>query len=78
MFGAARLARMKRELAQFEDRPPHGISCWARDEVVGHLEAQIVGGEGTPYDGGVFRLDVRLPDRYPFEPPKVNFNAMVV
>jgi len=73
MLGAARIARMKREMALFDDRPPHGISCWMKEEIVGHLEAQIVGGEDTPYNGGIFTLDIHLPDRYPFEPPKINF-----
>ncbi len=29
--------------------------------------------QGTPYEGGTFRLEVVVPERYPFEPPKVRF-----
>ena len=33
--------------------------------------AVIQGAEGTPYAGGSFRLQLSVPPRYPFEPPKV-------
>lgn len=33
----------------------------------------IRGAEETPYEGGSFRLHVAVPQRYPFEPPKVHF-----
>ncbi|XP_013397017.1 ubiquitin-conjugating enzyme E2 T [Lingula anatina] len=68
-----RAARMKRELQMLQDSPPYGISCWSVENSIDHLEAQIIGGEGTPYEGGVFKLDIHLPERYPFEPPKVHF-----
>lgn len=68
-----RVSRMNRELSLLEREPPPGISCWQKDNDVTHLEAQIFGGEGTPYSGGVFKLEITIPDRYPFEPPKVQY-----
>jgi ubiquitin-protein ligase len=35
--------------------------------------AVIRGAEDTPYAGGNFNLSVAMPQRYPFEPPKVHF-----
>jgi len=35
-----RAARMKREMAMFETSPPHGISCWMKDENFEELEAR--------------------------------------
>jgi len=35
--------------------------------------SEIIGAEDTPYDGGIFVIHLSLPDRYPFEPPKVCF-----
>uniref|UniRef100_A0A8K9XZP2 Ubiquitin-conjugating enzyme E2 T n=1 Tax=Oncorhynchus mykiss TaxID=8022 RepID=A0A8K9XZP2_ONCMY len=34
---------------------------------------EIVGGAETPFEGGVFSLEIIVPDRYPFEPPKMRF-----
>jgi ubiquitin-conjugating enzyme E2 D/E len=31
------------------------------------------GAEGTPYDGGIFKLQVKFPDNYPFKAPDVKF-----
>ncbi|OII71652.1 Ubc1p like ubiquitin-conjugating enzyme [Cryptosporidium ubiquitum] len=33
----------------------------------------IRGPVGTPYEGGVFQLDIIVPKEYPYEPPKVKF-----
>ncbi|XP_071956316.1 ubiquitin-conjugating enzyme E2 T-like [Antedon mediterranea] len=69
-----RLGRMKKELKMFETSPPSGITCSMKsDDSSDSLEAQILGAEKTPYDGGIFKLDIELPVRYPFEPPKVRF-----
>jgi ubiquitin-conjugating enzyme (huntingtin interacting protein 2) len=38
-----------------------------------HLVGTINGPEGTPYEGGVFDVDILIPKQYPFEPPKMQF-----
>lgn len=54
--------------------PPPGISCWPLNEdKLDQFEAGIVGGKGTPYEGGIFHLNIQIPERYPFEPPNVQF-----
>merc|ERR1712176_469079 len=35
------------------------------------------GPEGTPYEGGVFDVDVLIPSEYPFEPPKMKFTTKI-
>jgi ubiquitin-protein ligase len=37
------------------------------------IQAQIQGPEDTPYENGVFYLDVGIPERYPLDPPQVRF-----
>ncbi|KAF3696927.1 Ubiquitin-conjugating enzyme E2 T [Channa argus] len=68
-----RASRLKRELQMLSTEPPAGISCWQTEERIDDLRAQIVGGTGTPYEGGVFLLEIKVPERYPFEPPKMRF-----
>ena len=37
------------------------------------LFSEITGPEDSPYEGGIFELDLSVTDRYPFEPPKLRF-----
>jgi ubiquitin-conjugating enzyme E2 T len=70
----ARLAgRLQKELKMLQDPSP-GVCVWPSDELnLSQLEAQILGPDGTVYANGIFKLQVRVPDRYPFEPPNVKF-----
>ena len=68
-----RLARMRREVSMLERDPPHGICAWPRGDSLTTLEAQIHGPEDSPFAEGVFVLEILIPERYPFEPPKVRF-----
>ncbi|KAG9415611.1 Ubiquitin-conjugating enzyme E2 T [Aphanomyces cochlioides] len=70
---AAMRSRMRREIEMLENDPPHGICAWPKGDRLDELEAQIQGPEGTPYEKGVFLLQITIPERYPFEPPKVHF-----
>lgn len=62
-----------KELQGLEQSPPAGVTCWAEQDALDNLRAQVLGAAGTPYAGGVFLLAVNIPPRYPFEPPKVRF-----
>ncbi|XP_070765873.1 ubiquitin-conjugating enzyme E2 T [Enoplosus armatus] len=68
-----RASRLKRELQMMSTEPPPGITCWQTEERIDDLRAQIVGGTETPYEGGLFSLEIKVPERYPFEPPKIRF-----
>mmetsp|Transcript_7382 Transcript_7382/g.20807 ORF Transcript_7382/g.20807 Transcript_7382/m.20807 type:complete len:230 (-) Transcript_7382:253-942(-) len=39
--------------------------------------ASVTGPEGTPYDGGLFNVELKFPDNYPFKPPDVVFKTKV-
>ncbi|KAM9305365.1 ubiquitin-conjugating enzyme E2 T [Gastrophryne carolinensis] len=68
-----RQSRMKRELQLLSTEPPSGVSCWQPGDRIDELRAQVVGAAGSPYEGGVFSLEIAVPERYPFEPPRVQF-----
>ena len=68
-----RAGRMKVEIQRLQKDPPHGVSCWPKDGRLDLLEAKLLGDKNTPFEGGVFRLEIKIPERYPFEPPQVRF-----
>ncbi|RUS89902.1 hypothetical protein EGW08_002343 [Elysia chlorotica] len=65
--------RIKREIEMLSCSPPAGIFCSTAEDRLDLLHAQILGQEGTPFEGGVFHLEIQVPDRYPFDPPSVKF-----
>jgi len=68
------LSRVKKELEMLYTDPPPGISAWlAHEDDAREIEAVIEGAAETPYAHGRFRLRVTMPQRYPFEPPKVHY-----
>ncbi|KAI8928812.1 ubiquitin-conjugating enzyme/RWD-like protein [Entophlyctis helioformis] len=70
---AQRTTRMMRELDMLRTPPP-GVTAWAESESsLFRLSAVVQGLEGSPYEGGHFKLDIQIPARFPFEPPVVQF-----
>ncbi|XP_046896220.1 ubiquitin-conjugating enzyme E2 T isoform X2 [Hypomesus transpacificus] len=68
-----KISRLKRELQLLTTEPPPGITCWQAEGQMDDLRAQIIGGSGTPFEGGVFLLEIKVPERYPFEPPQIRY-----
>ncbi|NXG43125.1 UBE2T enzyme, partial [Psilopogon haemacephalus] len=68
-----RASRLARELSLLATEPPPGVSCWQHRGQLGELRAQILGGADTAYEKGIFNLEIIVPERYPFEPPKIRF-----
>ncbi|CAI2162914.1 7525_t:CDS:10 [Funneliformis geosporum] len=73
MSSSQLLPRMKRELEILECDPPPGIVCYPIDDSLLHFCSQIKGPKDTPYEDGLFKVDVQIPSRYPMEPPKMQF-----
>lgn len=42
-----------------------------------HFHVQISGPADTPYNGGMFKAELFLPDEYPMVPPKVLFRTKI-
>lgn len=75
MMNAARRILKEQEKMKADAVP--GIKAGPQGEDLYHWSAVLAGPEGSPYEGGAFELDVRLPTRYPMEPPKVKFRTPI-
>lgn len=42
-----------------------------------HLKGSFNGPSGTPYEGGTYVIDVRIPNDYPFKPPIMRFDTRI-
>ena len=40
-----------------------------------HLKGRFRGPPGTPYEGGTYVVDIRIPNEYPFKPPVMKFDT---
>ena len=42
-----------------------------------HWEGTIIGPDDTPYEDGIFLLDIYFPKEYPFKAPKIEFKTKI-
>ncbi|XP_020261142.1 ubiquitin-conjugating enzyme E2 27-like isoform X2 [Asparagus officinalis] len=72
------LSRVQKELTECnKDTAVSGVTLSLNGSDLTHLAGTITGPLGTPYEGGVFHIDIKLPSGYPFEPPKMQFITKV-
>ncbi|KAH7907041.1 ubiquitin-conjugating enzyme/RWD-like protein [Hygrophoropsis aurantiaca] len=65
------------ELIELRRNPPPGCSAGPIGDDLHRWQAAIFGPEDTPYEHGIFSLSMIFPEKYPLEPPKVEFITTV-
>ena len=70
---SAQRIRKELKLLEEESKSMPGCSAGPVDDDLLTWQGIIVGPEGTPYVGGVFKLEIKFPSDYPYKAPKVTF-----
>lgn len=65
--------RIIKETQKLLQEPAPGISASPSDDNLRYFNVMILGPSQSPYEGGVFKLELFLPEDYPMAPPKVRF-----
>jgi ubiquitin-conjugating enzyme (huntingtin interacting protein 2) len=71
------IGRVQKELKEIEKDKASGVTVSIRDNNLQMLVGTVYGPKDTPYDGGIFTVDIQLPESYPFVPPKMRFITKV-
>ena len=69
--------RLQHEIKDYVKSLPTGILKLSPKDNLMEWSTQITGPEGSPYEDGIFKMNIYIPDSYPFRPPKIRFATQV-
>ena len=67
-----RIQREFREVVKSKEIAESGVQLELVNDDLMELAGQVAGPPDTPYAGGKYKLEIKIPDTYPFSPPKVS------
>jgi ubiquitin-conjugating enzyme E2 D len=80
-FCLTKMSSSKRIMKEMQDMEKSPVdNCTAGPVDPSNLllwRGTIIGPEKSPYEGGLFQLEIQFPNEYPFKPPKVVFLTKV-
>ncbi|OQV24284.1 Ubiquitin-conjugating enzyme E2 N [Hypsibius exemplaris] len=69
--------RIIKETQRLMQEPVVGISAIPDENNARYFHVIVSGPEGSPFEGGVFKLELFLPEEYPMSAPKVRFMTKI-
>ncbi|KAL1518179.1 hypothetical protein ABEB36_001841 [Hypothenemus hampei] len=76
-IAAQRIKREFKEVIKSEEVAKCAIKLELVDDNYTELRGEIAGPPDTAYEGGNFLLEIKVPETYPFNPPKVRFMTRI-
>lgn len=74
----SRIKRILKELEDVKNDKQASITLkLAEEDNLSHLIGTFIGPPDTPYAGGKFVVDIKIPNEYPFKPPIMKFDTKV-
>lgn len=77
-YNVRKMRRLRNEIRSLDADATDGIDIVPLDSQLTHLQASILGPQGSPYEGGKFFLYIVVPQSYPMLPPTVRFLTKIV
>ncbi|CCG82392.1 Ubiquitin-conjugating enzyme E2 1 [Taphrina deformans PYCC 5710] len=74
---ASRVRRIAKEIEDCQKADTSNLSVHTIGDDLSHLKGTFHGPTETPYEGGLFTVDIQIPNDYPFRPPKMKFDTKI-
>ncbi|CAG9462946.1 unnamed protein product [Pedinophyceae sp. YPF-701] len=71
------LKKVLKELAELDKKPIEGIKVFPNEENVADISVELQGPQGTPYEGGLFKMRLSIGPDYPDSAPKGWFTTRI-
>ena len=71
----SRIQRIKNEMTDLFKNPLDNDNIFYEldNDNIEILKVMMIGTENTPYEYGYYLFDIKIPENYPFSPPKIKY-----
>ncbi|CAI2377257.1 unnamed protein product [Moneuplotes crassus] len=74
---SAYIRRMNKEMSDLKKSGSADVWFYPTEESLLNYEGFIIGPEGSPFERGMFNVNITIPNDYPFKPPKLVFTTKI-